>query len=76
MSIPTKSKKLCARYDLPEAVAKLLVGRGVTEEEIEGFLNPTLKNNFPDPFSMQGMADMAAYMAQSIMGRALYCCFR
>ncbi|GJL84929.1 MAG: single-stranded-DNA-specific exonuclease RecJ [Micavibrio sp.] len=59
-------EKVMRRHDLPEVIARLLIGRGVPEEEIENFLNPTLKNDFPDPFSMVGMEDMASYMAQAI----------
>ncbi len=50
---------LCQRFDLPEIVARLLCQRGVAFEQTESFLNPTLKNDFPNPFSLKGMGDMA-----------------
>lgn len=54
------------RHDVPEVVARLLCQRGVTINEAESFLNPTLKNDFPDPFSLKDMADMAEDVAISI----------
>lgn len=40
---------LAQRFDLPLIVANLLVGRGVTIEEAETFLNPRIKHFLPDP---------------------------
>ncbi len=54
------------KFDIPEMIARLLVQRGVQESEVEGFLNPTLKNNFPDPFSLKGMGDAAEDLAIAI----------
>lgn len=53
-------------FDIPEMIARLLVQRGVQESDVEGFLNPTLKNNFPDPFSLKGMGDAAEDLAVAI----------
>ena len=55
---------LVRRHDMPEIVARLLCQRGV--EDVDSFLNPTLKNNFPDPFSLKGMGDMAEDVAIAI----------
>lgn len=54
------------RYDVPEVVARLLCQRGIAINEADSFLNPTLKNDFPDPFSMKGMGDMAEDIAIAI----------
>jgi len=54
------------RYDVPEVIARILVQRGVRFDQVESFLNPTLKNNFPDPFSLKGMGDMAEDVAIAI----------
>ena len=53
-------------YDVPEVVARLLCQRGVLMEDISSFLNPTLKSDFPDPFSIKGMGDMAEDIAIAI----------
>ena len=54
------------RHDVPEIVARLLVQRGVPFDQVDRFLNPTLKNDFPDPFSLKGMGDMAEDAAIAI----------
>lgn len=58
--------RLARDQDVPEIVARLLAGRGVPPEEAQRFLSPTFKNDFPDPFSLKGMVEMAAELAQAI----------
>ena len=43
------------RYDLPEIIARLLVARNVSIEEVDGFLNPKLRDIMPDPSSLMDM---------------------
>ncbi len=62
-------ERLARQYDLPEPVARLLCARSVPEGDVMGFLNPTLKDHFPDPFSLQGMEDAANYLAQAIQDK-------
>lgn len=57
---------LVRRHDVPEIVARLLCQRGVAPEDVESFLNPTLKNDFPDPFSLKTMGDTAEDIAIAI----------
>ena len=51
---------------LPEFMARMLVQRGIPYDEIDQFFNPTLKDHFPDPFSMAGMEDLANDLAARI----------
>lgn len=53
-------------FGVPEVVARLLCARGVAKEDVSAFLKPTLKEHFPDPFSMKGMGDMAEDVAIAI----------
>ena len=46
-------------HGLPEIAARMLAARGITAEQAAGFLNPTLKEFFPDPSSFKDM-DLAA----------------
>ena len=62
-----ESVRLAQKYDLPDMIARLLNIRGVTDEQVEAFLSPTLAKNFPDPFSMAGMTEMAEYVADAII---------
>lgn len=55
------------RYDLPDIVSKILSSRINNLEEVGVFLNPTLKNNLPNPFSLKDMKKAAERMAQSVL---------
>ena len=54
-------------HDLPEAAARILAARGIAQDDIPAFLNPTLKDNLPPPFSMAGMEAMAEDIADAIL---------
>ena len=43
------------RYDLPEIIARLLVARDVSLEEVNRFLNPKIRDIMPDPSSLMDM---------------------
>ncbi len=48
-------KKIVSDFDIPEVIAKVLVDRGVTDNnQVEMYLNPT-RQNFHDPFLMPDM---------------------
>ena len=47
------------RHRLPDLLARILAGRGVPAEAVERFLDPRLKDEFPDPSSFRDM-DLAA----------------
>jgi single-stranded-DNA-specific exonuclease len=59
--------RLVQNHSLPEFVARLLVQRGVKAGEVDAFLNPTLRDHFPDPFSFTGMREFAEDCAQCII---------
>ena len=51
------------RFGLPEIAARLLASRGVSLDEAQTFLEPTLKSLFPDPSSFSDM-DLAARLIE------------
>ncbi len=51
---------------LPEILCRLLVHRGVTWEEAENYLAPSLKNLMPDPFSLKDMDIAVTRIIQAI----------
>jgi single-stranded-DNA-specific exonuclease len=51
------------KFDLPEIAARLLAARGVSLEDAQTFLEPTLKALFPDPSSFSDM-DLAARLIE------------
>lgn len=59
-------ERVARRHDLPEVIARMLCARGIAENDIAAFLNPTLKDHFPDPFALAGMAECADYLAGAI----------
>jgi single-stranded-DNA-specific exonuclease len=59
-------EKITRQYELPEIVARILCARGVPFDDIDAHINPTLKDHFPDPFSMAGMVAMASDLAKAI----------
>ena len=58
---------LAQKFDLPEVVARILASRGQTVETADTFLNPTLKNNLPNPLTLKDMEKAANRMADSIL---------
>ncbi|MEY4786067.1 MAG: hypothetical protein RIR41_4002, partial [Pseudomonadota bacterium] len=51
----------------PDLVGRLLASRGVQLDEAELFLNPTLKDLFPDPSSFADMDKAAAVILDAII---------
>lgn len=60
-------EQVARKYGLPEAVARLLCARQIDEEDVTRFLNPTLKNDFPDPFSLKGMRELTEDVSEAIL---------
>jgi len=53
-------------HGVPDIVARVLAGRGVTAEGAERFLDPTIKDLLPDPASLTDMERAAARLAAAI----------
>jgi len=63
---------LAQQYDLPDAIARLLASRGVTMENAEAFLNPSLRDQLPDPMHLLDMEKAARRLADAVTaGEAL-----
>ncbi|MBZ9717815.1 single-stranded-DNA-specific exonuclease RecJ [Mesorhizobium sp. AD1-1] len=56
-------------YGVPDIVARVLAGRGVTAEQTERFLDPTIRDLLPDPASLTDMDRAAARIAAAVMAR-------
>ncbi|MCB9975993.1 MAG: single-stranded-DNA-specific exonuclease RecJ [Rhodospirillales bacterium] len=68
-------EKIARAHGVPEIIARLLCARGIGAQDVQGFLRPTLKDNFPDPFTMKGMDAMASDLAQAIEAKASFAIF-
>jgi single-stranded-DNA-specific exonuclease len=62
-------EQVARKHGLPEPVARMLCARNVADSDIPKFLSPTLKNDFPDPFSLTGMRELAEHVSDAIIAR-------
>lgn len=62
-----RAQAICQRFDLPEILGRVLAGRGVGLDEVEVFLDPTLKALMPDPSVLQDMDRAAERIADAIL---------
>ena len=65
-SDPTVTRAHQARLGLSEPLARALASRGVTQDDGESFLRPTLRALFPDPSSFADMDRAAAILIDAL----------
>jgi single-stranded-DNA-specific exonuclease len=53
-------------HGVPDVLARVLAGRGVSVQEAPGFLEPRLRDLMPDPHVMTGMEAAAARLADAV----------
>ena len=49
-----------------DLMARVLAGRGVALEDVERYLDPTLRDSMPDPFTMRDMEPAVARLAHAV----------
>ncbi len=54
-------------HGVPDIVARVLAGRGVSAEQTESFLDPTIRELLPNPASLTDMEKAAARLADAIV---------
>jgi single-stranded-DNA-specific exonuclease len=60
---------IAQQHGLPELLARVLAGRGVAVEEVESFLDPTIRRLMPDPSVLTGMDAAASRIADAVERR-------
>ena len=60
------AQALAQRLGLPDLVARVLAARGVSLEDVEGFLNPTIRDSLPDPSRFLDMDRACARIVEAI----------
>ncbi len=60
---------IAQRNDIPELLARVLAARGVAPENVAAYLDPTIRSLLPDPYTLTGMPEAAARIADAIIGR-------
>ena len=59
---------IAQRHNLPEILARILAGRNVEVDEVETFLDPTVKRLMPDPFVLNAMPAATERIADAMQG--------
>jgi single-stranded-DNA-specific exonuclease len=58
---------IAEKNELPEILGRVMAARGVTSDEAEAFLNPTLRSLMPQPSAFMDMEKGAARLAEAII---------
>ena len=58
-------------HGVPDIVARVLAGRGVTAEQTARFLDPTIRELLPDPASLTDMEKAATRLADAVLAQKL-----
>ncbi|RWD03689.1 MAG: single-stranded-DNA-specific exonuclease RecJ [Mesorhizobium sp.] len=56
-------------HGVPDIVARVLAGRGVSAEQTERFLDPTIRDLLPNPASLTDMDKAASRIAEAIIAK-------
>jgi single-stranded-DNA-specific exonuclease len=62
-----RSLAIVQRLGLPELLARVLAGRGVEPDEVEAFLDPSIKRLMPDPHVLTDMEPASGRIADAII---------
>jgi single-stranded-DNA-specific exonuclease len=62
----SRALAITQRHDVPELLARILAGRGVEVDEVEAFLDPTVRKLLPDPHTVTAMEQAAARIADAV----------
>src|SRR5258707_11840723 len=61
-----RALSIAQRHGLPELLARIVAGRGIEAEDVESFLDPTLRRLMPDPHVLTDMAVAAQRVADAV----------
>src|SRR5215831_3986662 len=64
-----RALSIVQRHGLPELLARIVAGRGIEPDDIEAYLDPTIKRLMPDPSTLTAMDVAAARMADAVTRR-------
>ncbi len=63
----TLAAAMMQRYGLPDLLARIIAGRGIELDEVEAFLDPSIRRMMPDPHLVTDMAAAAERIADAIV---------
>ncbi len=61
-----RAAMIAQRHGVPELLARVLAGRGVEPDDVEAFLDPTVRRLLPDPNVLTGMEAAAARIVEAV----------
>jgi single-stranded-DNA-specific exonuclease len=61
-----RALSIAQRHNLPELLARILAGRNVDIDDVETFLDPTIKRLMPDPHTLTAMQAAAERIADAV----------
>jgi single-stranded-DNA-specific exonuclease len=61
-----RAMAIAQRHGLPELLARVLAGRGVEPDEVEGYLDPSVRRLMPDPHVLTAMEAASARIADAV----------
>jgi single-stranded-DNA-specific exonuclease len=64
-----RALSIIQRHGLPEILARVIAGRGIEPDEVEAFLDPTIRRLMPDPSSLTAMDAAARRIAEAVERR-------
>jgi single-stranded-DNA-specific exonuclease len=62
----TRAMTIAQRHGLPELLARVLAGRGVEPDEVEAYLDPSVRRLMPDPHVLVAMEAASARIADAM----------
>jgi len=62
-----RALSIVQRHGLPELLARIVAGRGIEPDDVEAYLDPTIKRLMPDPSTLTAMDAAAARLADAIV---------
>ena len=63
----TRALAIAQRHNVPELLARILAGRGVEVDEVEAFLDPTVRRLMPDPHTVTAMEEAALRLSDAMI---------
>ncbi|HEU5275277.1 MAG TPA: single-stranded-DNA-specific exonuclease RecJ [Xanthobacteraceae bacterium] len=61
-----RALSIVQRHGLPELLARIVAGRGIEAEDVDTYLDPTVKRLLPDPSAVTAMDAAAARLADAV----------
>jgi single-stranded-DNA-specific exonuclease len=62
-----RALSIVQRHGLPELLARIIAGRGIEPDEVEAYLDPTIKRLMPDPHAVTAMEAAGKRIADAIV---------